>query len=232
MKKMKAVRSNWKTRFITLFLPLIYKIYMELTYYTSRKRYINFEEILEQVDREEKNILCALWHQDIVISPYVYRKKTKKKIATVASKSKDGEIISCVLKKFGFAIIRGSSSRGGAEAIESIKGYFDNSKGSVVAITVDGPRGPARKVKPGFIRLAKETGATIYPLRGWARRKILLNNWDNTMIPLPLFNHLVFVCGEPITVPKNADKKTLQRIRGDLEFNLKEIAERAEREVV
>ncbi|MFQ5901548.1 MAG: lysophospholipid acyltransferase family protein [Thermodesulfobacteriota bacterium] len=226
-KKGKRGKRDWKKmRLIIFFLPIIYRVYMGVTYFISKKTYINFEGFWERVEKEE-DVLCALWHQDIVMAPFFYRKNKKKEIATIASKSRDGEIIVNVLKRFGFITIRGSSSRGGAEALRSMKGYFEKCKGALAGITVDGPRGPAGKVKAGIILLAKETGATIYPLRGWAKRKILLNSWDRTMIPLP-FNHFVFVCGEPIIVPKDADKKTLHRIRGDLELSLKEIAERAE----
>jgi lysophospholipid acyltransferase (LPLAT)-like uncharacterized protein len=72
--------------------------------------------------------------------------------------------------------------------------------------------------------IAKATGAPIYPVRSWAKRRLLAPTWDRTMIPLP-FNHLVFVLGEPMHVPMNAGSAMLEILRSELERRLNGLVE-------
>ena len=196
---------------------------MRLVFYTSRKTYINFERLWTSLKNGE-NAIGAVYHQDSIISPFNYRGR---KIVTMASASKDGEIISQVLERCGFIPIRGSSSNGGAAALRAIVTYMEDHTGVLTGITVDGPRGPARKIKHGILIIARSTGAPIYPLRAWAKPKFLFKNWDRTMLPLP-FSRLVFMCGDPALIPKDADDEAIERYRAQLELDMQEMTKRAE----
>ena len=76
--------------------------------------------------------------------------------------------------------------------------------GSSVAFTPDGPRGPARVVKDGMIHAARSTGLPIIPLAFAAARFKRLRSWDRMIVPLP-FSRALFLYGEPIAVPRDAD---------------------------
>ncbi|MDR2676599.1 MAG: DUF374 domain-containing protein [Endomicrobium sp.] len=122
----------------------------------------------------------------------------KNSIVVMVSLSKDGEILSRVLKNFGYLTVRGSSSRGARSALIKIIKYAK--RGYSVAIAADGPKGPYHKLKSGVIYIAKKTGLPLIPISCSSKRGITLNkSWDKTLIPLP-FSKIVQIYGNPIYV--------------------------------
>src|SRR5262249_44811316 len=75
---------------------------------TTRKQYIGGEELLARWQRREQVIL-AFWHSRILLMPFAYRGQ---KACIMNSVHRDGEIITRVIKHFGVAAVRGSSTRG------------------------------------------------------------------------------------------------------------------------
>jgi hypothetical protein len=125
------------------------------------------------------------------------------------SLSADGELISRVCKSFGLETIRGSTSRGGMEALIQLKSALES--GVRVSITPDGPRGPSRQVQPGAPYLAQVTGRPIVPVAYGARRAWVFKGWDYFVVPKP-FNRIAMVYGEPIWIKPedDLDQKALQ----------------------
>lgn len=152
-------------------------------------------ENYKEIPRGNGPVIFSLWHGDFLSCLYLYR--YNKNIAVMASLSKDGDLITKSLDSLGYQTIRGSSSRGGArvllEAVKKIK------EGVTVAFTIDGPKGPAREVKPGIIKLAQKTGVPIVPLCLAYQKALKLHNWDGTRIPLP-FSKCVIHIGKPLTI--------------------------------
>ncbi len=119
----------------------------------------------------------------------------------IASQSKDGEIISRILERRGYEMVRGSSSRGGKAALKSLLSAVR--RGRVVGVTFDGPRGPPCVPKPGVGLLAWEAGNVCWfarihvvarrvPLMGPTSFSLRLGSWDRFLLPLP-FCHLSVV---------------------------------------
>jgi lysophospholipid acyltransferase (LPLAT)-like uncharacterized protein len=77
------------------------------------------------------------------------------------------------------------------------------------------------------IRLAKATGAPIFPVSYAASRSLRLGSWDRLMIPLP-FARVTVVVGGPLRVPRRAEESELEERRRDLEGRLAELGRRAE----
>ncbi|MFH1824686.1 MAG: lysophospholipid acyltransferase family protein [Candidatus Firestonebacteria bacterium] len=171
--------------------------------------------------KKNKQYIYAFWHSGILLSVYFFRNKG---INVLVSLHKDGEYISRVINKFGFRVIRGSTSRGGLKALLELKDVLN--KGFDVAITPDGPRGPKQRVQMGIIYLAKITGLPLAPFSFNADKKKVLNSWDNFIIPLP-FSQGVFMFGEPIYVSKNANEKEMEEKRLELENELNRLTEEA-----
>ena len=140
-------------------------------------------------------ILFALWHGRMFLSIQVHRKQG---IVTMASRSKDGEIIARWLERNGYVVARGSTSRGGGTAFKEMVRAVR--AGRAAALTVDGPRGPARVVQPGLAELARMTGAWILPISFSSARPRFLRSWDRYLVPLP-FSRNVVAYGEPFRVP-------------------------------
>lgn len=142
-------------------------------------------------------ILFALWHGRMFLSIQVHRNQG---IATMASLSKDGEIIARWLERNGYVVARGSTSRGGGAAFKEMVRSMRS--GRPAALTVDGPRGPARVVQPGVVELARLTGAWILPITFSSARPRFLRSWDRYLVPLP-FSENVVAYGEPFLLPRD-----------------------------
>ncbi len=104
-------------------------------------------------------------------------------VTALASRSKDGELAAQALSRLGIAALRGSSSRGGMAALRLGRGALAG--GRSLALTVDGPRGPAGEPKPGAAVLSRMSGAPLCWVKVEARPALRLSSWDGFMIPLP-----------------------------------------------
>ncbi len=163
-------------------------------------------------------VLHAIWHQRMVLGimrfPYT-------RTVTMASQSKDGDVIATFLFFWGFRAVRGSSSRGGSEALTEMIEALRGSTGWA-ALTPDGPRGPARKSKPGLFRLAEELDAPILPVGTSCRRPKFLNSWDRYLLPLP-FSRAVVVFGTPVDrVPGESVESFLARVDAAIDHETEE----------
>jgi lysophospholipid acyltransferase (LPLAT)-like uncharacterized protein len=130
------------------------------------------------------------------------------------SKSLDGEIIAGVAQRTGWHAVRGSSSRGGSEALKEMIDHFKQSR--IAAHIVDGPLGPAGKVKPGVIRLAHIADTVIIPFYTSADRAWYFNSWDNFLLPKP-FAKVTISFGKMIKFDPTDDPNIFENQRRYLE---------------
>jgi lysophospholipid acyltransferase (LPLAT)-like uncharacterized protein len=145
---------------------------------------------------EKRLVAYACWHQNALATVMTH---TRRRLAILVSRSFDGEVIAFVAKKFGIHSARGSSSRGGLEALRQLIKL--TREGYEVGITVDGPRGPRHVVKGGVIALASRTGVPILPTACRGRRTwTLTKSWDQFRFPKP-FTEILVLYGPPIQIP-------------------------------
>jgi lysophospholipid acyltransferase (LPLAT)-like uncharacterized protein len=126
-------------------------------------------------------VVVALWHQSLaaIIGPH-----GNFRCAALASRSGDGALIAGVLERMGYRTVRGSSARGGAQAAAELSRAVAD--GWFLALTVDGPRGPARIPKPGAIALARRYGIPVVPVAARANREwTFRKSWDRFRLPWP-----------------------------------------------
>ena len=188
---------------------------------TTRKRFINGEELFARWQRGE-HIILAFWHGRILLMPFPYRGQ---KACIMNSIHRDGEIITRVIKRFGIRTVRGSSTRGW---IGGLKGMLEAYRqGYDLIVVPDGPRGPRCKAKSGVLQLARATGALIFPVTYGARWKVTVNSWDRLLIPFP-FSRVAYVAGQPIHIPSDASPELLEKKRQELENTLIAITELAD----
>jgi len=159
--------------------------------------------------------LGALWHRDALMAAYYFRDR---QVMLPVSLSRDGELFDIALQSLGYApSARGSSSRGASGLLRQlIRGVR---RGLPVAVLPDGPRGPARRAKPGVVALASACGVPIVPVAFAGRPALAGRNWDGTAIPLP-FARLVVRFGEPLEVPRRLDDDQRRRAVEELERRL------------
>ena len=110
-----------------------------------------------------ENYIGALWHNRLLIFPLVLRRFFPNRPgAALISASRDGDLLTDAIHRFGYNVIRGSSSRLGASAILQLTEEL--ASGRDVVITPDGPRGPAYELGPGIVFLAQKSGASVLPM--------------------------------------------------------------------
>ncbi len=166
-------------------------------------------------------ILFALWHGRMFLSIQAHRHEG---IVTMASRSKDGEIIAGWLERNGYSVVRGSTTLGGSEALREMVRRIRSGRGG--ALTVDGPTGPPREVQPGIVQLARMTGGWILPITSSSARPRFLASWDRYLLPMP-FSRNVIVYGEPFPVgSEESDRDALAHIAAALDDATRE-ADRA-----
>lgn len=203
-------KYGWKFRLLLAVGPRLFHLMSHVIYRTCRIEVIG-KENEDQFLNGGKPSLFVSWHQGLLY--YVYHFRNRDGIIMV-SRSKDGEIIDRVLKLFGFRSARGSSSRGGKEALQVMTETINRTHCSG-GITADAPRGPFGVAKIGIIKLAKDTGLPLIPVMWWAKRKIMFKSWDKTLLPLP-FTKIVFYYEPPICVPPDASNEQLEKTRAEL----------------
>ncbi|MCF7972623.1 MAG: lysophospholipid acyltransferase family protein [Phycisphaerae bacterium] len=193
--------------------------FLELIYRTCRLSLSHLEAVEGHVI-DGKNIF-AFWHGRMLYPIYYYTRTIPSvKSAILISKSKDGDYGEALVKRLGQTCIRGSSSRGGLKALHDLSSLLADDYN--LALTPDGPRGPAFRAQVGIIKLAQYSDATILPTTYNASHKITLKSWDRFIIPLPFSRvHLAF--GEPIKVPLESTKKEIEVIRQGLEDCLRNL---------
>lgn len=159
-----------------------------------------------------KPLIFALWHETVITIIGHWRGTP---IQGLASQSFDGELTAEIMRHLGYPPpTRGSSSRGGAEALASHAEALQ--AGRHVAITVDGPRGPAYRAKPGILRVARASGFSIVPTACVASPDWRLRSWDRTQVPPP-FAKVAFVLGKALPPEYFAGPDGLERLHFAME---------------
>ncbi len=173
------------------------------------------------VRREKRPVVYAFWHNNQVFLAYEHRGITgfhggrRRAVAVLVSKSKDGEYIAQVMDRLGLLPVRGSSSRGGEQALREMIGILQD--GGQVGFSPDGPKGPAQKVQGGVILAAQVTGRPIVPVAVSFRRQLVFNSWDRFKVPLP-FNQIIVTHGKPIPIGSDmAVEQAAEKLRQALD---------------
>ncbi len=148
----------------------------------------------EEARTAGKPRVFMLWHETILPLLWHHRGLAA---AIVVSDNRDGQYLADFAEAVGYRSVHGSSSKGAARAL--IGAVRELEAGFAVAFTPDGPRGPRREMKPGFVAAAQRANAIIIPLWAEADRAWRLNSWDKFLIPKPFARVAIFY-GQPFTV--------------------------------
>ncbi len=159
-----------------------------------------------------RNVVAGSWHRHAIFFFYYFRNLGPRGI--MISKSADGEFTAKIARYLGYTPIRGSSSRGGAAALQRLI-EFMRGRGETrfCGTAVDGPRGPARSMKTGMLAVAKESGSWFIPMTCSGTNVITFPKaWDRTTIPKP-FSKIVMDFGEPFIIPRDISKEDMEEMR-------------------
>ncbi len=167
-------------------------------------------------------LVASSWHSGIIPATYIFRDYG---IRVMSSNSYDGEYTGRIIRKFGFVAVKGSSSRNAVRALLGLRRALD--EGWTVAFTLDGPRGPRHKVKPGPVALGRSSGVPLAMFHLAVDKAWTLNTWDRLMIPMP-FSRVLMRIGKLIHIPTDATDEDLQRYTAELQASLDRVRDFAE----
>ena len=188
---------------------------------TVRYRLINRDADTHPADADQSRFIYAFWHESL-LAPVRF----KARVRVLISKHADGELIAQAAQWLGVGVVRGSTTRGGGEALVEL---WDRSTRSHLIFTPDGPRGPRRRIQPGIIIMASRSGLPIVPLGVAYTRAWRAKSWDKFAIPKP-FCRCYFVAGEAIRLPENLDRAGVEHYRALVEARMCEVTQDAERQ--
>lgn len=169
-----------------------------------------------------KRFLYAIWHESVFTSAFPYRDQG---IRILVSKHSDGEFATQTIHRLGFGTVRGSSTRGGIEAVREI---MASSNTDHLVFPVDGPRGPRRQVQPGVVYVSSRSQMPIVPVGIGFSSAWRFKSWDRMAVPKPL-SKVYFVTSDPIVVPRDADREVLKHYHARVQRELDMLSERADR---
>ncbi|MBI1311801.1 DUF374 domain-containing protein [bacterium] len=178
----------------------------KLLFATLRIRFFCVDEAARPYSQADGQFfIYPIWH-DSMAAP-IFGGRQSSMVALVGTHT-DGTYVSTILQSVGIGSVRGSSSRGGSQALRQL---VADTRDLHLVLTPDGPRGPRRQLKPGLAFMASRTGKPIIPTAFASRHAwYLQGRWTDLMIPKP-FSTLYGLAGEPIRVPPKASKEELER---------------------
>jgi len=182
-------RLEWRSR-LTLLLG---KGALSALARTWRYTVVN-EVALNRLRADRRPFIFSLWHGHLLPLLWHHRQS---RVAILISEHRDGELIARTAQWLGYNLIRGSTTRGAERALLSL--VRELKSGREIAITPDGPRGPARKFAPGALIAAHRSQAPILPVAAAADRAWRLGSWDRFLIPKP-FARITVAYGEPAMI--------------------------------
>jgi lysophospholipid acyltransferase (LPLAT)-like uncharacterized protein len=178
-----------------------------------------------QKNIEQRPLIASFWHACIIPATYMCRNLG---VRVMSSNSYDGEYMGRIIRKFGFVAVKGSSSRNAVRALLGLRRALQD--GWTVAFSLDGPRGPRHKVKPGPVALARSSSVALTMFHIAVERAWVLNTWDRLIIPKP-FSRVLMRFGKLIPVPSEASESDIESYERQLQESLDRVCEFAETNV-
>ena len=197
---------------------IIHKVLVPLVriwFNTCRVTMIN-EQVYKEYASNDRPVVVGTWHRAAIYFLYFFGHFRP---MIMISRSKDGEILAQCASGFGVIPVRGSSGKGGRDALKLMQQHLE-SGGKGCATVLDGPQGPAYVAKKGMIVLSKLTGTPFFPVIWSATRTLTIrNSWDKMILPLP-WSRVWIAVGDPIHIPTNTTNKDLEHYRKLIEDRL------------
>ena len=183
-----------KTELKVFLLSLLGRWIFQLLFFLNKVSVTGEENLLKLI-KSGKPIMLCVWHGRLLFPSWYIRYHTTLHI--ISSRHADSEILAHILRRWGYGLIRGSTNKGGMSVIREMTKIF--SKGGMIAVTNDGPKGPARIAKSGSIGLAIKNNVKIITVTGSATKYWQVKSWDRFMLPKP-FGKIQIVVSAPMDI--------------------------------
>ncbi len=180
-------------------------------------------DVPDKFGRENVNYVLAFWHGTMLLPWFLNRNNN---FAGLTSKSKDGDLLAKILKKWNYKVLRGSSSEGGDVALGLMVDFAKN--GYSIAITPDGPKGPPFKLKAGAVVAAKKAGLPLVLVGIGFKKKRILKSWDSFQVP-KFFTRVNVIYSDPVFVGPDMSRDEISKVIAKCENKLNELQLQAEK---
>lgn len=171
---------------------------------TQRIEYIGMENL-----RSSPNHIYAFWHENLPLHFTVNLRIKYPQIWLQHPMLFMKPIHVCVKLMGVKELAYGSSGNKGKDALERVLHQLRN--GYSTMINPDGPHGPIKKLKPGVLIMAKETGVPIIPITMDASPKWVMDTWDKKKQPLP-FSKIRIEYHEPIYIRNDFNESDIKNL--------------------
>ena len=224
-------KGHWKNKITLAVVPFIAYWLMRIWFGTVRVQILDQDIYNEYFtgNKHADNTVAGSWHRHAVFFFFFFR-NLKNRVLMV-SRSYDGDITSSIARRLGYNCVRGSSSKGGHDALQAMIDYMNQGQGEkrFCGTAVDGPRGPARVLKKGMLVAAKETGSYFIPMACSGTSVFTFpKSWDKTILPKP-FSKMVISFGQPFKIPGDISEPDMEILRQKAEQVLNEITDKVDR---
>ncbi len=205
---------------------------VNLIAWTCRYRVVEGADHLEAMLTARRPVIVCLWHNRAILGTPFLRDRIFRRglpMTLLVSQSRDGELLARFVVNQGAGVVRGSSTRGGRQALRAaVRAILDEGVSPIVV--PDGPVGPVYRFKPGALQMARLTGAPIVLLGFAAKRSKALGSWDRLIVPRP-FTRIAVVVGAPEAIGRDLPAADFEARRVALEQRLVGLNLRAEEAV-
>jgi lysophospholipid acyltransferase (LPLAT)-like uncharacterized protein len=213
------IRKPWLIKTVGLLGTALARIWMGTLRF--RLRHLGPVDANPHHTAPGQRYIYALWHENMLLPAFQFARGD---IHVLISHSADAQLFADLLRYMRVPVIRGSTNRGGVEAVRRI---LRDGRERHLTMTPDGPRGPRRRIPPGIAYLAARTGMPIIPVGFGYDRPWRLRTWDRFAIPRP-WTLGTCVTAPAIIVPPDANKDELERYRQMVEAALSAVSDIAE----
>ncbi|MEN8662420.1 MAG: lysophospholipid acyltransferase family protein [Lentimonas sp.] len=224
IRRIKRVFNNLLEAFGCLILPLLYRLYIFIIWSTSHTT-DNYAKRYDLFTKKFGGLVAMLWHQEVVTAPHVFKGR---KVHTLASLNTMGRLITALLENHDFKVFRGGRRK--HIVLKDMIRYLQQNPDVVYGITVDGSRGPARKMKRGSCLLAKGSGTPLFAVCTRARHCLYVPSWDEIAVTLP-FNRIDTYALGPYWIDPDCDSKTFDVFCQHIEQELLSLTDYVDRKV-
>ena len=200
-----------------------------LLFATCRKVYLGVDDktkldYIPGPDDHARYVLCV-WHDALLVPTFTAPRGLREKTCCLVSQHQDGSYLACAMALLGYSTVRGSSRRGGAQAVRQL---LEDTSGKHIVITPDGPGGPRRELKAGAIFVASQLNYRILPGAYSATRAWRLKGpWTDMLIPKP-FCTVYIAMGSPIEIPADLSKDQLRQYSAEVQRQMDLLTEEIE----
>jgi len=205
------IRSRW----VNILLSSVGTWCMRMLFLTVRARHLRVVSDATPYVKPvgTQRYMFCMWHDHILMAVFSSRTYS---LAGLISQHRDGSYLADSVRIAGIQPVRGSTSRGGIEAVREILSHPELH----LAMTPDGPRGPRRKMKDGIVYMSSRSGRPIIPTALIASRAWTIDgSWTDMTIPKP-FSTVLLITGSPIIVPEDLPREDMERWAAALEVEM------------